>query len=130
MTLYEYISIYHFNDAKFIDEVTVFDRDYDVEVYFYRPSPNDDLFEKAKTLISKKLDVVGFCGRGVVVNLSDVIERNLDNGVFEELFIHNDVDSIMDDIENIFSGYVSDQWLMDFANSLDSNISTKTLLTI
>lgn len=118
MTLFEYLTMYEC-DCTELGEVTVFDRDYDIEVYFYRPTITDDKWDKAMNLIAQKLDIVGFCKRGVIVNLSDVIERNLDNGVFKDLFICNDVDSIMDDIENIFSGYVSDSWLNDFANSLD-----------
>lgn len=78
MTLYEYL-----RDCK-EDEVDITDQDYDVLIYFYYA---DEREEEA---------------------LSEVIENNLDNGSFDDLFIHNDVDSIMDDIENILSGNVSE----------------------
>ena len=34
------------------------------------------------------------------------------------LFKRNDIDAIMADIQNIFAGYVSDGWMMEFVNSL------------
>ena len=54
----------------------------------------------------------------VTVDLSGLIERNINNGVFKDLFIRNNIDAIMDDIHNIFAGYVSEEWLTDFAESL------------
>lgn len=119
MTLFDYINMYRFDENTSLCEVTVFDDEYDIEVYFYLQSIDDDAWDKAMVEISKKLNVVGFCKRGVIVNLSSLIRRNLDNGVFDKLFIHNDVDSIMCDIENIFSGNVSEEWLIEFAKSLD-----------
>ena len=65
-----------------------------------------------------ELEVVEF-GNTVTVNLSEVIENNLDNKVFDDLFIHNDIDSIMYDIENILSGNVSEKWMEKFVNSLE-----------
>lgn len=97
-------------------EITVWDKNYDMETYFY--SYNDD-WDKAMLKIAEALEIIEFRNGGVIVNLSEVIEKNIDNGVFEELFIENDVDAIMDDIDNIFAGNVSDKWLMKFADSLE-----------
>ena len=115
MTLYEFI-LKH----QDIDELTVWDKDYDMEIYFYPDCVNPaDEWDKAMCEIAKKLTIVTEnWGKGVTVNLSDVIERNLNNGAFENLFIWNDVDSIMADIENVFAGYVSEKWMIDFATSL------------
>ncbi len=114
MTLYDFM-----NQHKEIDELTVWDTDYDIEVYFY-PSDLDiaDDTGKAEMIIAKCLNVVKIHKDGVTVNLSEVIKRNVNNGTFENLFVDNDVDSIMADIENIFAGYVSEKWLLDFAESL------------
>lgn len=113
MTLYEHMQLNE-NGA----EITVHDVDYDIESYFYNDLPKDK-WQEAMLTIAKKLLVVETDDDEVVtVNLSEVIGRNLDNGKFEKLFIRNDVDHIMDDIEAIFSGYVSEEWLTEFANSL------------
>lgn len=115
MTLQEYLK-------KCEWEVTVHDDVYDVEVYFYHMFPEDvDDWSKAMDVVSSHLEIVSEDGMAygdpvVTVNLSRTIERNLNN--FDELFIHNDVDSIMDDIEAIFAGGVSEEWMTCFANSL------------
>lgn len=105
------------------DEFTVYDKDYDTEVYFYHPDMNEK-WDIAMDEIAGLLTVVDYkeatekdnpCA---TVDLSGLIERNIDNGVFKDLFIHNDIDAIMDDIMNIFAGYVSEEWLTDFAESL------------
>lgn len=115
MTLYEYLSKHHE-----IYELPVHDNEYKIEIYFYHD--NKDEWDKAMQTIAKKLKVICedkeyYCA-GVTVNLSEVIEKNLGNGTFEKLFIRNDTESIMEDIENIFSGHVSEKWMVEFANSL------------
>lgn len=115
MTLYNYMKRHNG-----IDELTIWDKEYDIESYWYPDYVNPvDKWDQAMKIISKKLEIIEEkYGRGVVVNLSDVIERNINNGVFKNLFIRNNVDSIMYDIQNVFSGYVSEKWMMDFAKSL------------
>ena len=115
MTLYEYLRDYK------DDEVEVADQDYDVLAYFYYADEREeeaDSWNRAMMQIARKLEVVESGDAEATVNLSEVIENNLDNGVFDDLFIHNDIDSIMDDINSILSGNVSEQWLDSFANSL------------
>lgn len=114
MTLYEYIEQ---NPA--VDEFTVWDTDYDIETYFYHEDDPDDEWGQAMKLIAQKLEVKEYHDEDkVCVDLSALVERNLNNGVFERLFIRNNTDDIMDDIENIFSGCVSEKWLSEFAVSL------------
>lgn len=125
MTLYNYVT--HECD---VEELPVHDKGYYMETYFYRSSLLNptDYWDKAMVKIAKMIEVVevddeeeykgGIYTAGVTTNLSDVIGRNIDNGVFKELFICNDIDSIMEDIENIFAGHVSEHWLTEFANSL------------
>ena len=118
MTLYEFMLTH-----QDVYELTVWDKDYDVEIYYYPNFVNpSNEWDEAMCKIAKKLTVVtGYWGwdkGGVTANLSEVIERNLNNGVFEDLFIENDLNSIMRDINAIFAGYVSEKWMNDFAKSL------------
>lgn len=111
MTLGEYI-----RQTDYGSEITVWDKDYDIEVYF--DNYGDDAWANAMMAFADKLDIVKFGNDGVVVNMSDVIERNIDNPKFKDLFIRVSVDDIMDDIENILAGYVSEEWLVEFVDCL------------
>jgi hypothetical protein len=113
MTLYDYI----YDPKNRDEEITVWDKDYDTEVYFYVAN-NPDTWDEAMNKIASKLEIVDYDKNGVTVNLSDVIEENLPNFEVEELFIHNDVDSIMETIDLILAGGVSENWITRFANSL------------
>lgn len=123
MTLKEYIASRPDNEDY--AEFTVFDKDYDVEVYFYHPDMEEP-WDMAMDTIASKLNVIEYSEEDlmhnnpqVTVDLSDLIERNINNGAFERLFIHNTVDDIMNDIHAIFAGHVSEEWLTEFANSLE-----------
>ena len=111
MTLGEYI-----RQTDYGSEITVWDKDYDIEVYF--DNYGDDAWANAMMAFADKLNIEQFRINGVVVNMSDVIERNITNPEFEDLFIDVSVDAIMDDIENILAGYVSEEWLTEFVNCL------------
>lgn len=116
MILSEYL-----NSCRGGMEVTVFDKDYDIEVYFYAKDADGamtDKWDDAMLKIATALDVVEINENGVTVNLSELIESKLDKT--ENLFIENNIDSIMDDIENIFSGNVSERWMEMFADILCS----------
>lgn len=118
MTLYDYIKAH-----PEIEELPVHDKEYLMESYFYQDilEPQDD-WDRAMATIAQKLTVIeednygGYYCAGVTTNLSEVIKKALPKTA--NLFINNDVDSIMADIENIFSGYVSEQWLTDFAKEV------------
>lgn len=119
MTLKEFIERYP-NEAEF----TVIDNEYVIETYFYHPDMLEP-WDKAMDKIAGLLNVIVYeeptaiHNPRVTVNLSELIERNINNGKFTELFKYNDIDSIMDDIEAIFAGNVSKEWLTEFADSLE-----------
>lgn len=116
MNLYEYMEAH-----QDIDELTVWDTDFDMETYFY---PEDVLtpeydWDKAMAVIAKKLEVVEEHAHGVTVNLWDTIKLNVEkNPTFNDLFIDNRTYPIMADMMAILAGGVSEEWLTDFANSL------------
>ena len=123
MTLKEYIASRP--DNKDYAEFTVCDKDYDVEIYFCHPDmtePWDIVMDK----IASKLNVIEYSEEDlmhnnpkVIVDLSDLIDYNIDNNeMFEKLFICNTLTDIMDDIHAIFAGHVSEEWLTEFADSL------------
>lgn len=115
MTLYEYIQY------SADEEITVWDNDYDIETYFYR-NDGKDAWDKAMNDIAKCLSVVEFRNGGVVVNLSEVIENKLPELKNADLFKNCYIDDIMDDIGSIFAGYVSEDWLVLFADILSNRI--------
>ena len=112
MKLYDYIKLMPEGE-----ELTVWDKDYDMETYFYGGKP-DDKWDKAMSDLSKLLTVEEIRNNGVTVNLSEMIESKLDNLDKAELFIRCDIDSIMDDIDNILAGNVSENWMEQFVAAL------------
>lgn len=118
MTLYEYIQ----NSAD--EEITVWDKNYDIETYFYG-NDEKDAWDKAMNDIAKCLSVVEFRNGGVVVNLSEVIENKLPEFKNADLFKNCYIDDIMNDIGSIFAGHVSEEWLTIFADVLADNVDWK-----
>lgn len=113
MTLYEYLKLT--NDGE---EVTVYDSVYDMETYFYNDEDPEDKWQTSMLELSKLLTVTTINVNGVTVNLSEVIEKKIDKLKESNLFIECDIDCIMYDIDNIISGYVSEEWLEKFVNIL------------
>ena len=121
MKLFKYIT-----EHPDIEEFTVWDKDYDIEIYFGQPNfnltPYDEgyLWDTALHMITQVLTVSDPNDTAcVTVNLSELIERAVKNEKkLSELFYSIDIDDIMDDIENIFAGYVSDKWMYEFASCL------------
>lgn len=115
MTLYDYIK-------KSTDlEITVWDDVYDVEVYFYKPDDYDklDLWDKSVLELSKLLEIIEINSSGVTVKLSKLIEDNIDKINSNDFFqVEMDVDDIMDCMNSIISGNVSEEWMSDFVNVL------------
>lgn len=99
-------------------ELTVWDKEYDIESYFYNDEPDDDNWQTSMLELSKLLEVTEVKERGVIINLSDVIEKKLDELKEAELFRRCTTDSIMDNIEGILSGYVSEEWMKEFVDVL------------
>lgn len=115
MTLYDYIK-----ESKSW-EITVWDDDYDVEVYFYKPDDYDNLkiWDKSMMELSKLLTVSTFNENGVSVNLSSLIEKHLATLKEKEIFgFFYDIDDIMDEMNSIISGNVPDKWMWDFVSVL------------
>lgn len=112
MKLYEYLDL--MPDGE---ELTVWDKDYDMETYFYGGKP-DDKWDKAMSDLSKLLTIEEIKNDGVTVNLSDIIESKIDKLDKANLFIECDIDSIMDDIDNILAGNVSEEWMEEFVVAL------------
>lgn len=112
MTLYDYLNLMPEGE-----ELTVWDKDYDMETYFYGGKP-DDAWDKAMSDLSKLLTVAEIRNNGVTVNLSEIIENKLESLDKTDLFIRCDIESIMDDIDNIFAGYVSENWMERFVAAL------------
>ena len=112
MKLYQYLNL-----VPEGEELTVWDREYDMETYFYGGKPNDK-WDKAMSDLSKLLTVTEIRNNGVTVNLSEVIENKLENLNKADLFIRCDIDSIMDDIDSILAGNVSETWMEQFVDAL------------
>lgn len=114
MTLYDYIK--QTKDW----ETTVFDKDYDIEVYFYKNDEDEELdsWDESMEKLSKLLTVDEISKNGVIVNLSELIESKMENLKEAELFRVVDIDLIMDDIEAIISGNVSEEWMEEFVTAL------------
>lgn len=112
MKLYDYLTTLEEGT-----ELTVWDVDYDMESYFYNDEPYDD-WQTSKLELAKLLDVIEIAKYGVVVNLSEVIENKLNELKEADLFIRCTTNSIMDDMQNILSGYVSEKWFKDFVDVL------------
>ena len=112
MKLYEYLNLMPEGE-----ELTVWDVDYDMETYFYGGKPADK-WDKAMSDLSKLLTIEEIRNNGVTVNLSEIIENKLENLNKADLFIRCDIDSIMDDIDNILAGNVSENWMEQFVVAL------------
>ena len=115
MTLYDYIK------GSTSWEITVWDDDYDVEVYFYKPDDYDNLklWDKSMMELSKLLTISTFNENGVSVNLSSLIEKHLTILKEKEIFtLISDIDEIMFEINSMISGNVPDKWMWDFVSVL------------
>lgn len=113
MKLYEYLELV--NDGVAIH---VYDKEYDPEIYFYGGKVDTDRGKLLQDL-SKKLTIerIGAEG-GVFVNLSDVIENNLENLKKADLFYEYDIDYIMMNMEDILVYHINEDWLKKFVECL------------
>ena len=114
MTLYDYLKLMPEGE-----ELTVWDKDYDIETYFYGGKP-DDKWDKAMSDLSKLLTIEEIKNNGITVNLSEIIENKLEGLNKADLFIRCDIDSIMDNIDNILAGNVSENWMQKFVAALNN----------
>ena len=121
--LYSRMRLSDYMDKFSEEEISVHDKDYEMECYFYGGTPADK-WDKAMLKIASELSVIsvdfnisnGYCSIGVTTDLSDIIVSKLDKIRDSDLFIVPTIDAIMYDMENILAGYVSEKWIEDFAN--------------
>lgn len=122
MNLLEFLKQYEEDE-----EITVFDKEYDLEIYFYGKGDSDKTqelkeWQKAYDKIAECLDVVEeLTDRDcptVVVNLSEVLEKSLKSDAMDDLFISKNIDVVMSEMDLILAGNVSEKWLADFAKAL------------
>lgn len=113
MTLYEYLK-----SRPSSAEVTVYDKDYDTEVYFYNDIP-DDKWDMTMEDLSKLVLVTKIIMDDVVeCDFTGLIEQKLDDIKDTNLFTNNTVNGIMGCLHRIISGDVSDVWLQKFVEVL------------
>lgn len=112
MKLYDYIKLRE-NGA----EITVYDKEYDMEVYFYSDKPDDD-WNKAIEDLSKLLTITKIIKDSVEVNFSELIELKMDNIKKVDLFGDYDIDEIMENLNYIIAGNVSEKWMRKFVEAL------------
>ena len=113
MTLYDYIK-----KMEKYEEVEVCDDVFDMLTYFYN-EPQTDNWQKSMMKLAKKLTVKKIVhSTKVIVNLSKVVEKNIDKLKQADLFIDYDIDEIMYDMDNILSGCVSEKWMEKFVKAI------------
>ena len=98
-------------------EVTVHDTTYVMESYFYNDN-DTDAWTQAMNDLAGLLTITQIYAYSVEVNLSDLIEKNLDKIKEANLFRNYDLDNIMADMDSILSGNVSEQWMQKFVECL------------
>lgn len=99
------------------EELVVWDKEFDMEVYFYGGKPKDE-WDRMMNELTKLLTIKEILSNGVFVNLSNVIEKHIDELKKADLFEVCETEAIMEDIENIFSGKVSEKWFIRFVECL------------
>lgn len=113
MTLYEIL-------PKNGDETTVIDNVYDMETYFYY-TENGDAWDNAMMDLAKLLQVVEPNHNGtVMVDFTSLIEPKLPE--LDDMFIDCDMDAIMEDMDRILAGNVSEKWLIKFVDILGKGV--------
>lgn len=112
MTLEDYLNLMPKGE-----ELTVWDKNYDIEMHFNGGKP-DDKWDKAISDLSQLLTITEIRTGGVIVNLSEVIENNMDKLEKADLFTDYDIDIIMAEMERDIVGNVSENWMEQFAVAL------------
>ena len=98
-------------------ELTVWDVDYDIESYFYNDIPDDD-WQTSMLELAKLLDITEVKEGGVIVNLSEVNEKKLNELKEADLFLRCTTNKIMGSMEGILAGGVSEEWFKEFVGIL------------
>lgn len=98
-------------------ELTVWDKEYDIESYFYNDEADDD-WQTSMLELTKLLDVTEIKERGVIINLSEVIENKINELKEANLFLRCTTNRIMGSMEGILAGGVSEEWSKKFVDVL------------
>lgn len=98
-------------------ELTVWDKEYDIESYFYNDEADDD-WQTSMLELTKLLDVTEVKERGVIINLSEVIENKINELKEANLFLRCTTNRIMGSMEGILAGGVSEEWFKKFVDVL------------
>lgn len=98
-------------------ELTVWDKEYDIESYFYNDEADDD-WQTSMLELTKLLDVTEVKERGVIINLSEVIENKINELKEANLFLRCTTNRIMGSMEGILAGGVSEEWFKKFVEIL------------
>ena len=115
MTLYEYL------EQTTDWEVTVWDKEYDLETYFYK-TDGKNKWDKSMNDLAKLLTISRFSKDGLVVNLAEVIEKKIPQLKEADLFIKCKINPIMDCIDSVLAGNVSESWLEKFVEVLSKKV--------
>lgn len=117
MRLYDYLKL--LEDGE---ELTVTDNNYDIETYFYSitDESDKDKWDLAVEELSKILTITKILQRTVVVNFSELIESHMDKIKAADLFqdVYCDTDSVMEMLDGIIAGNVSEEWFVRFVETL------------
>lgn len=118
MKLSEYLV--HCKDGA---EVTVFDKEYDMETYFYN-DPIEEDFDKAVSLIAQCVDVVElYENDGVTVDFWGVIEKArqalIDSGFYPE---GSSTEYLMNDVAPILAGNLSEASTLEWAQIIYKSV--------
>ncbi|MCM1157781.1 MAG: hypothetical protein NC300_03735 [Bacteroidales bacterium] len=101
------------------DKFTVWDKENDIETYFYKDrSDADDKQGEAMWKFTGVLDIATIHTNSVAVKLSDLIEAKLNKLKDMDLFNSYDLEDIMLDILNSFAGNISENWMEQFVEIL------------
>lgn len=111
MTLYDYLKLMETGD-----ELTVFDTDYDIEVYFFNQC--EDFWDEQIMKFAQVLEVKKILNHGVEVNFTEVINKNLDEIKKAGLFNYTDEESIVCCLDSVLAGNVSEEWMYQFVKIL------------
>ena len=116
MTLFDYVK-----SQPYGAEITVWYQDYDDSYPFFLYNFPDDTiddeyntpWDKAMRIIAKHVDVLTETSHGITTNIVEVIYDNLNDKQCAELNAFN-----MSYARAIFDGYVSDEWITSFAQTV------------
>lgn len=118
MTIYQYAEQFH----RFGDEIPVADNVYDVLFYAYPEkdgAEDEDLFFRASDKLYKIFEIVDITSDGTVIcDLTSMIRLHQPQLEAAHLFRDSSVGAIMEDMHAIMAGYVSEDWMDEFATIL------------